>query len=242
MPNGYSAEMSHHVASQEEWLAARRELLEREKAHTRARDELTKARQALPWVKLEKDYFFEGSAGTVTLRDLFGGKSQLIVQHFMFGTDWEAGCKSCSYMADHIDPAIVHIARRDVAFAAVSLASIEKLQAFKDRMGWGFKWVSSAGNDFNRDFHVTFTREELDSEQAFYNFREGVTFPATEAPGLSVFAKDAGGQIYHTYSRYGRGCEDVMTAYDLLDYVPSGRSETYGMDWLRLKDRYEGAD
>lgn len=226
------------IVSREEWLAARRDLLQKEKAHSRARDELTAARQRLPWVRVEKDYVFEGSEGSVSLSELFDGKRQLIVQHFMFGADWDEGCKSCSFMADHMDPAIVHLAHRDVAFAAVSTAALGKLLSFKKRMGWTFRWVSSAGTDFNRDFHVTFTPEELANGEVFYNFREKASFSGTEAPGLSVFARDERGQVYHTYSRYGRGCEDVMTAYDLLDYVPKGRDEKRNMDWLRLKDRY----
>jgi predicted dithiol-disulfide oxidoreductase (DUF899 family) len=226
------------VVSEEEWLAARRELLEKEKAHSRARDELTKARQRLPWVRMEKEYVFEGPEGPVSLSELFDDKGQLIVQHFMFGSDWEEGCKSCSFMADHMNPAIVHLANRDVAFVAVSTAPLDKLLEFKKRMGWSFRWVSSGGTDFNRDFHVTFTDDEIANEEVFYNFRGGTSFAGTEAQGLSVFAKDEDGHVFHTYSRYGRGCEDVMTAYDLLDYVPKGRNEKHNMDWLRLKDRY----
>ena len=160
----------------------------------------------------------------------------------MFGADWDEGCKSCSFMADHIDPAVVHIAHRDTAFAAVSTAPYEKLAGYKKRMGWRFRWVSSAGSDFNQDFHVSFSQEELDKEKAYYNYRDGTSYPSTEAPGLSVFAKDDVGRIYHTYSRYSRGCEDVMTAYDLLDMVPKGRNEEQNMGWLRHKDRYEDAE
>ena len=179
-----------------------------------------------------------GSDGPVGLAELFDDKSQLIVQHFMFGADWEEGCKSCSFMADHMDPAAVHLAQRDTAFVAVSTAPLEKLLAFRERMGWRFRWVSAGGTDFNQDFHVTFTQEQVERGEVTYNFRERSGFGGTEAPGLSVFAKGEDGQVHHTYSRYGRGCEDVMTAYDLMDYVPKGRDETRNMDWLRLKDRY----
>lgn len=229
-----------NVASRQEWLKARLELLEKEKAHSRARDELTRQRQALPWVKLDKLYTFDGPDGKVTLSDLFGDKSQLIVQHFMFDPDWDEGCKSCSFMADHMDPSVVHLAHRDTAFAAVSKAPLEKLAAYKKRMKWGFTWVSSCNSDFNRDFHVSFTDDELESNDCNYNFREGTSFAAREAPGISAFAKDELGTVYHTYSVYGRGLEKVLTAYDLLDMVPKGRDEAgKSMYWLRRKDQYD---
>ena len=229
------------VGSRQQWLAARIELLKKEKAYSRVRDELTRERQALPWVKLEKAYTFEGSNGQVTLSNLFGDQSQLIVQHFMFDPEWDEGCKSCSFMADHMDPSVVHIAHRDTAFAAVSKAPLEKLLAYKERMQWSFNWVSSCNSDFNHDFHVSFSDEELENETCQYNFQEGVSFPAREAPGISVFAKDDSGNVYHTYSVYGRGLEKVMTAYDLLDMVPKGRDEMTGegMVWLRRKDAYD---
>lgn len=228
------------VGSRQQWLEARLELLKKEKAHSRARDELTRERQALPWVKVEKAYTFEGPAGKVTLSELFGDKSQLIVQHFMFDPEWKEGCKSCSFMADHMNPSVVHIAHRDTAFAAVSKAPLEKLVAYKKRMRWSFNWVSSFSSDFNHDFHVSFTDEELESKSCQYNFREGVSFPAREAHGISTFAKDKSGNVYHTYSVYGRGSENVMTAYDLLDMVPKGRDEDgKGMHWLRRKDEYD---
>lgn len=229
------------VVSREHWLKGRLELLEKEKAHSRARDELTRERQALPWVKLEKDYTFEGPDGPVSLSDLFGDQSQLIVQHFMFDPEWDEGCKSCSFMADHIDPSVVHLANRDTAFAVVSRAPLEKLLAYKKRMRWSFNWVSSFDNDFNRDFHVSFTDDEVESGKGQYNFREGASFPVREAHGISVFAKDDAGRVYHTYSVYGRGVENVMTAYDLLDMVPKGRDEGgRNMYWLRRKDEYGG--
>lgn len=229
------------VVSRGTWLKARLELLKKEKAHSRARDELTRARQALPWVKLEKDYPFDGPDGGVTLGELFEDKDQLIVQHFMFDPDWDQGCKSCSFMADHMDRSVVHIANRDTAYAVISSAPIAKLEAFKKRMGWTFKWLSSGNSDFNRDFHVSFTEEELKNSEACYNFREDSSFPDKEAPGVSAFAKDDACALYHTYSVYGRGLENFMGAYHLLDIVPKGRDEgelSYTMEWLRLKDAY----
>jgi len=228
------------IGTRQEWLEARLELLKKEKAHSRARDELTRERQALPWVKLEKVYTFEGLSGKLTLSDLFGDKSQLIVQHFMFDPEWDEGCKSCSFMADHMDPSIVHIAHRDTAFVVVSKAPLEKLIAYKERMRWRFNLVSSFNSDFNRDFHVSFTDEEIENSTCQYNFREGVSFPVREAHGISTFARDKFGNIYHTYSVYGRGSENVMTAYVLLDMVSKGRNEDgKGMYWLRRKDAYE---
>lgn len=229
-----------NVVSRQEWLAARLELLKKEKTHSRVRDELTRERQALPWVKITKPYTFDGPDGQVTLSGLFADKSQLIIQHFMFDPDWDEGCKSCSFMADHMDPSVVHLAHRDTAFAAVSRAPLEKLLAYRQRMGWDFNWVSSCHSDFNRDFHVTFTDDELRNNTCNYNFRDGVSYPAREAPGISAFAKDDSGDVYHTYSVYGRGLEKVMTAYDLLDMVPKGRDEGgRNMGWLRRKDEYD---
>jgi predicted dithiol-disulfide oxidoreductase (DUF899 family) len=230
------------AVSRDEWLVARLELLDKEKAHSRARDELTKARRSLPWVKLEKEYTFAAPSGPVTLAELFDDKSQLIIQHFMFDPDLDEGCKSCSFMADHMDRSVVHLAHRDTAYAAVSKAPLSKLLAFQERMGWGFQWVSSEGSDFNRDFHVSFTEEEIENGKVYYNFREGSSFSEKEAPGISVFAKDEAGDVYHTYSVHARGLETFITTYDLLDLVPKGRNEDdlpYSMQWLRLKDRYE---
>ena len=229
-----------NIGSRQQWLEARMKLLKKEKAHSHARDELTRERQALPWVRVEKVYTFDGPSGEVTLSDLFSDMSQLIVQHFMFDPEWDEGCKSCSFMADHMDPSVVHIAHRDTAFAAVSKAPLQKLIAYKKRMQWSFNWVSSYNSEFNRDFHVSFSDEELENQTCQYNFQEGVSFPAREAPGISTFAKDESGNVYHTYSVYGRGLENVMTAYDLLDMVPKGRDEDgKNMHWLRLKDAYE---
>ncbi len=228
------------IVSKDEWLKARLDLLAKEKQATQARDALTRQRMAMPWVEISKDYVFEGAAGQVSLKDLFEDKDQLIVYHFMFEPDWGAGCKSCSFIADHAGPSAVHIAQRDVSFAVVSIAPLEKLQAFRRRMGWRFNWVSSAGSDFNRDFYVSFTDAELDGK-GYYNYREQ-GFPCREAPGVSVFAKGDDGGIYHTYSAYGRGLENLMGAYRLLDIVPKGRDESgfsHNMEWLRLKDAYD---
>ena len=187
---------------------------------------------------VDKSYRFNTPQGVCSLSDLFGRYTQLIVQHFMFQQDWEAGCKSCSFMADHMDPAVIHLAARDTAFT-VSIATIDKIEAYKARMGWSFPWVSSAGTDFNRDFCVSFTEDELANQAARYNYQDHTGFPCQEAPGISVFVKE-GSDIYHTYSVYGRGLEKTMTTYDLLDMVPKGRDEGgNNMVWLRRKDEYD---
>ncbi len=232
---------SHPVVSAEEWLAARLALLKKEKDFTRLQDQLNAARRALPWTKIEKPYVFSSPSGPVALAELFEGRSQLVVQHFMFGPGWEEGCKSCSYMMDHFNAAAVHLPARDVAFATVSRAPIEEIVPFKQRMGWNVNWVSSSGTDFNFDFHVSFTPEELASGKVHYNYRQQA-FPREEAPGVSVFARDASGTIYHTYSTYGRGVEFIMGTYTILDMVPKGRDEAnldYGMEWVRHHDRYD---
>jgi predicted dithiol-disulfide oxidoreductase (DUF899 family) len=234
----------HAIVSGEEWLAARKELLAKEKQFSKLRDELSRLRRELPWRKIEKNYVFTGSNGDETLADLFDGRSQLIVYHFMFDPDWTEGCKSCSFLADHYDPAIIHLNHRDVTFVTVSRAPLSKLEAFKRRMGWRFKWVSSLENDFNRDFNVTFTQEEIDKHQVYYNYRPGESFPAKEAPGLSVFTRNQSGEVYHTYSAYARGLDIFLTAYNYLDVTPKGRDEasfSYGMEWLRHHDRYGDA-
>jgi len=228
-----------NMGTREEWLAARIALLEKEKAHSKKRDALTRERQALPWVLIEKDYVFESVNGPVSLDSLFGNNSQLIIQHFMYDPAWKEGCKSCSFMADHMTPALVHINNRDTSFAAVSKAPIETISKYHERMGWDFAWVSSSENDFNRDFQVSFTHDELENDQCTYNFKENRSFSATEAPGLSSFAKDEHGNIYHTYSVFERGLENVMTAYDLLDMVPKGRDEDgKSMFWVKRHDEY----
>ena len=228
---------SHPVVSDDAWIEARKALLEREKAHSRARDELTAARQALPWRKVTEGYRFDSTRGEVSLSDLFGGKSQLLVQHFMFGPDWDAGCKSCSMMADHINPSIPHLAARDVSLVLVSRAPLERLQTYRKRMGWDLEWVSSLGNAFNYDFNVSFA----EAEGGTYNYGRAGKFPDGEAPGMSSFIKDADGAIYHTYSVYARGLEPTMNIYDLLDIVAKGRDEDdleFNQSWFRRHDEY----
>jgi predicted dithiol-disulfide oxidoreductase (DUF899 family) len=232
---------AHPIVSQEEWLAARKELLKKEKEATRLRDQLTAQRRNLPWVKIEKNYVFEGPGGKVTLADLFAGRDQLVIYHFMFGPDWQEGCPSCSFVSDHFDGTLPHLAARDVTMAVVSHAPFAKLEGFKKRMGWRFNWVSSYGTDFNADFHVSFTDEEMAQGKVNYNYsvRE---FPSSEAPGLSVFYKDAAGDVFHTYSTFGRGVEILMGTYTILDMVPKGRDEDqleFAMNWVRYHDRYE---
>jgi predicted dithiol-disulfide oxidoreductase (DUF899 family) len=230
----------HPIVSQEEWLAARKELLKKEKEITRLGDELSAERRKLPWVNVKKNYVFEAPGGKVALPDLFAGRSQLVVQHFMFGPDWQEGCPSCSFMADHVDGMLPHLAARDLTMVAVSRAPLAKIEAFKKRMGWRFKWVSSYDGDFNADFHVSFSKEDLARGEVNYNYTEQ-EFPSEEAPGLSVFYKDAAGSVFHTYSIYGRGVEVLMGAYRILDLVPKGRDEDhleFSMEWVRHHDRY----
>lgn len=232
---------SHKVVSREEWLEARKAHLAKEKDFTRLRDELSRQRRELPWVRVEKRYVFDGPGGKETLADLFGGRSQLIVYHFMFGPGWEQGCPSCSFLSDHIDGALVHLAHRDVTLVAVSRAPLSQIEAFKKRMGWRFKWVSSFGSDFNYDYHVSFTKEEMAKGKVYYNYdlRE---FGSEEAPGTSVFYKDGTGAIFHTYSSYARGLDMLVGAYNYLDLVPKGRDEAelpWTMAWVRHHDRYD---
>jgi predicted dithiol-disulfide oxidoreductase (DUF899 family) len=227
------------VVSPEQWLAARKALLAKEKAFTRERDALSAERRALPWVKVDKQYKFDGPDGTETLSDLFGDRSQLLIYHFMYGPDWTEGCPSCSFWADNYNGIVVHLQHRDVSLVAVSRAPLDKLEAYKRRIGWNFKWVSSLGCDFNRDYHVSFTPEE--QKTAVYNY-EPVGFGTSEAPGVSVFAKGADGRIFHTYSCYARGLDTLNGAYQLLDLVPKGRDEqglSHTMAWLRRHDRYD---
>ena len=231
----------HPVVAKDDWLAARKALLAREKEFTRLRDELSAARRALPWVKVAKNYVFDGPGGKQTLADLFDGRSQLIVYHFMFGPEWDQGCRSCSFLADHIDGATIHLAQRDVTLLAVSRAPLPRIHAFKKRMGWRFDWVSSYGSDFNRDFGVSFSKDELATGKVFYNY-DMVAFPVEEAHGLSVFYKDKKGDIFHTYSSYGRGVDMLVGAYNYLDLTPKGRDEdalSFTMAWVRHHDRYD---
>jgi predicted dithiol-disulfide oxidoreductase (DUF899 family) len=233
--------MEHPIVSQDEWLAARRQLLAREKEFTRLRDQLTSERRALPWVKVEKPYVFDGPDGREALAELFGGRSQLIIKHFMFGPGWSEGCVGCSFELDHIDGILVHLEQRDVSYVAVSRAPLAEIEAFKQRMGWHIKWVSSSDNDFNFDFHVSFRSDEIGAGQGYYNY-EMRKIGIDEMSGRSVFYKDANGDVFHTYSSYGRGGEDVLVTYRLLDLVPKGRDETGPnrnlSDWVRHHDRY----
>jgi predicted dithiol-disulfide oxidoreductase (DUF899 family) len=230
----------HEVVSPREWIESRKELLHKEKEFTKLRDELSRQRRALPWEKVDKEYVFEGPKGSATLAGLFDGRSQLIVYHFMFGPGWEAGCPSCSYLADHFDGSLVHLANRDVTLVVVSRAPMAQIEAFKRRMGWQFPWVSSFGNDFNRDYHVSFTKEEMAKGKVEYNY-DMVEFPSEEGPGVSVFYKNDAGDIFHTYSSYARGLDILVGAYNFLDLVPKGRDEdglTFTMAWVRHHDRY----
>jgi len=232
---------NHKVVSQAEWLAARKKLLAKEKDYTHMRDSLSAERRELPWVKVEKNYVFDTPTGKKTLADLFDGRSQLVIYHFMFGPEWNEGCPSCSMIADGFDGALPHVRQRDVSFAAVSRAPLAKLETFANRLGWRFPWVSSNGTDFNFDYGVSFTKEEQAKGKVNYNF-DKVEFPSTEAPGLSVFYKDKNGNVYHTYSSYGRGTENFMNTYNFLDAVPKGRDEDslpFTMAWVRHHDRYE---
>ena len=233
--------LKHKVVSRGQWLEARRAHLAEEKALTHQRDELARRRRELPWVKVDKQYVFDTPGGAKTLADLFGDKSQLIVYHFMFGPEWQEGCPSCSYLMDHVDGAIPHLAARDVSLVLVSRAPLSKLEPFKRRMGWHFNWVSSFGSDFNYDFQVTFTAKERATGAVYYNYTRA-PFPGEEAPGLSVFYKDSStGEVFHTYSVYARGLDPIVVTYTLLDFVPKGRDEdtlAFSMEWLRHHDRY----
>jgi predicted dithiol-disulfide oxidoreductase (DUF899 family) len=234
---------THEIVSPEEWLQARKRLLAKEKEYTRLRDELGRQRRELPWEQVEKRYVFEGPNGQETLADLFDGRSQLIVYHFMFGPEWPEGCPSCSMAADHFDGSLVHLAQRDVTLVAVSRARLDQIEAFRKRMGWRFNWVSSHGNDFNRDYRVSFTPDEMARGDAPYNYdRKG--FPSEEAPGLSAFLKGEDGEIFHTYSTYARGLEELLGVYTFLDFAPKGRDEaglSHPMAWVRQHYRYEPA-
>jgi predicted dithiol-disulfide oxidoreductase (DUF899 family) len=232
----------HRVVSQEEWLAARKALLEKEKWLSRERDALAAERRALPWVKVEKSYIFDTPSGSKMLAELFDGRSQLLIYHLMFAPDWDAACLGCSYVADHFDGALQHLARRDVTLVAVSRAPLVKLLSFKQRMSWRLKWYSSFDSDFNRDFHVAFTKDELAAGKMYYNYRVQ-SFPMEEGQGLSAFYKDPAGNVFHTYSTYGRGVEPFINTYNFLDLAPKGRDELdqkpIPMAWVRHHDQYE---
>ena len=230
--------MQHAVVSRDAWLTARRDLLKAEKELTHLRDKVAQERLALPWVRIEKEYLFDTPDGPRAFADLFDGRSQLLVQHFMFAPGWKQGCPSCSFMADHTDGMNTHLAHHDVTMIAVSRAPLADIERYRSRMGWQFKWVSSNGSPFNYDFRVSFTPEQVASGQIDYNFGEWQE-TGEEWPGLSTFFKDEAGDVFHTYSTYGRGVEVMMGTYAMLDLMPKGRNEARGMDWVRRHDRYE---
>lgn len=230
----------HKIVSREEWLTARQDFLTKEKEFTRLRDKLSQQRRELPWVKVDKEYVFDTEDGHQCLSDLFEGRSQLIIYHFMFGPDWEQGCPSCSFWADNYHNIGIHLNQRDISLVTISRSPLEKLLAYKARMGWQCKWVSSLGNDFNWDYHVSFSPEELESGEVYYNYHM-TQFPSTEAPGISVFYKNEKGEIFHTYSCYSRGLDMLNGTYHLMDLAPKGRDEDalpFTMDWVRRHDEY----
>ena len=229
----------HKVVSPKEWLSARKALLVEEKKFTRLHDRLKQRRRDLPWEQVVQEYVFDGPDGKETLAELFAGKRQLIVYHFMFGPDWSEGCPHCSFWADHFHGPDLHLAQRDTTFVAISHAPLKKLAKFKRRMGWKFKWVSSAKNSFNYDFHVSFTPEEIRSGKAIYNYAKSV-IPMDELPGVSVFYRGRDGKVYHTYSAYSRGIDPMNTTYHFLDLTAKGRDENpeRPQDWVRYHDKY----
>ena len=232
---------THTVVAKDEWVEASKRLLAKEKEFTRLRDQLSAERRALPWLRIDKDYIFDGPNGRETLAQLFGDQSQLVIYHFMFAPEWEVGCKSCSFWADNFNGITAHLRQRDVAFAAIARAPLSKLQGFAKRLGWSFKWLSSQSNDFNYDFEVSFQPEVLARGDAIYNFAK---FPqgSSDMPGISVFTKDESGAVYRTYSTFGRGLDMMNTAYHYLDLVPKGRDEaglTHTMEWVKLRDLYD---
>ncbi len=231
---------ANSVVSRDEWVEARRELLAEEKEFTRLRDEISRKRRELPWTKVEKNYKFQSNRGTETLSELFEGRSQLIVYHFMLGPGWEEGCKSCSFLADHFDSALVHLAHRDTSFVVISRAPFNEIQAFQKRMGWKFKWVSSYESDFNFDFGVSFTAEELAKGEVPYNYTN-MRFGIEEAPGASVFYKERN-EVFHAYSTFARGLDLLLGTYNFLDLTPKGRDEdqlAFSMSWVRHHDKYD---
>ncbi|WP_321866134.1 DUF899 domain-containing protein [Paraburkholderia tropica] len=229
---------AHKIVSEAEWLKAREALLEDERAFTHARDALVAKRQALPWVKVEKNYTFETPHGPRTLAELFGPRSQLLTYHFMLGPDWEEGCPGCSFLSDHVDGMLPHLEHHDVTYVAVSRAPLAKIEAFKQRMGWRFPWVSSYGGDFNFDFDVSFSDADKARGKARYNYREQ-DYVSDELPGISAFYRDEAGQVYHTYSAYARGVELPIATYAMLEFTAKGRNEAHDMnDWMRHHDRY----
>src|ERR1700730_17171748 len=227
------------VVSHAEWIARGKEVLRKEKEFTRLRDELSRQRRELPWEKVDKQYVFEGRKGKETLSDLFGGRNQLVVYHFMFGPQWKEGCPSCSFIADGFDGAVVHLAARDITLLSVSRATLPEIEAFKRRMGWRFKWVSSFGNEFNFDYQASFSKDDLANGEGYYNYEMSKSV-GEERPGASVFYKNESGEIFHTYSTYGRGLDILITAYQHIDLTPKGRDEaglSHPMAWVRHHDR-----
>jgi len=234
---------NHRIVSGEEWIAERKALLAREKELTHLRDQIASERRALPWVCVDKNYVFDAPEGRRALAELFDGRRQLVVQHFMLAPGWEQGCPSCSFMADHTDGVTVHLAHRDVTFVAISRAPLPEIERFRRRMGWQFRWVSSHGTDFNYDFGVSFTPEEVAKGELNYNFGKW-PHAYDEWPGVSVFFKNDANEVFHTYSTYGRGVEVMMHTYNMLDLTPKGRDERnveYKMEWIRHHDRYDPA-
>jgi len=229
----------HKIVPRKDWITARKKLLVEEKKFSRLREKLSEKRRQLPWVKVEKNYSFDGPQGQETLSDLFGKRSQLVVYHFMFGPGWKQGCAHCSFWADHYDGMEVHLNHRDVSFAVISRAPLAEIKPFKKRMGWRFKWVSSGRNDFNYDFHVSFRPEEIKTGSVFYNYEKTKMGGMTDREGISVLTKDKSGNIFHTYSTFARGIDAVNPTYQFLDLVPKGRDEHgRGQFWVRYKDRY----
>ena len=245
MATATSEKLNTKIAPPADWLAARKQLLAKEKNFTHLRDEVSRLRRELPWEKVEKNYLFDGPKGKQTLADLFDGRSQLIIYHFMLGPGWKEGCPSCSFLADNFDGARIHMAQRDVTLAVVSRATFPEIETFQRRMGWRFPWYSSNGSDFNYDYKVSFTKDDLAEGKRPYNFGT-MDFPADEGPGLSVFYKDEQGRIFHTYSTYARGLDILLTAYNFIDMTPKGRDEEgmvpHAMAWVRHHDRYSGAE
>jgi predicted dithiol-disulfide oxidoreductase (DUF899 family) len=240
MATATTEQKQHNIVSPAEWTAARKEFLAKEKEFTRLRDELSRQRRELPWEKVEKPYEFEGAEGKLTLADLFGTRSQLVIYHFMLGPGWKEGCPSCSYISDHFDGMAIHLANRDVTLAVVSHAPYAEIAAFKKRMGWRFHWYSSFASDFNYDYQVSLAPQDEGKPEVYYNY-EMTAFPASERPGLSVFLKDSTGAVFHTYSTYGRGLDILVGAYNFLDLVPKGRNEAglkHTMAWVRHHDKY----
>jgi predicted dithiol-disulfide oxidoreductase (DUF899 family) len=239
--NPQSTRDRHPVVSHEQWLSARKALLAREKELTHLRDEVARERRALPWVRIEKDYVFDTREGPRALAELFAGRRQLLVQHFMLGPGWKEGCPGCSFMADHVDGMNVHLAHRDITFVAISRAPLAEIERFRARMGWRFQWVSSHGSDFNFDFGVSFTPQERERGEVSYNYAVQ-PFESEELPGISVFSRNDAGDVFHAYSTYRRGVEAMMGTYGLIDLTPRGRDEQAGpMAWVRHHDRYDPA-